>query len=204
MKRKSIRYMPASLIASLAVCCMVPTFAQSAIPAGKFNAWLQEQPAPQAPLYRVRMAGVASYKTYRSNATLAFSCRGDAPHVSAELTFDPKTLGFDIDPYEGPDATASGPITLTSGSDAAVRIKVGGWFGDGGPFDTGTPFLFGFQLDSAQVKRWTADSTHGQSLHIEVPSAKGGAPLTMTFRWPDDDAVFKQAMMPCLRRSFSS
>ncbi|MDR3443893.1 MULTISPECIES: hypothetical protein [unclassified Dyella] len=182
----------------LALCASTTAFAQSAIPTGKFNAWLHEKPVPEAPLYRARMAGVASYKTYHANATMAFNCRTDSAHVSAELTFDPKVLGFDTDPYEGPDATASGPITVTSGNDAPVRIKVGGWFGDGGPFDTGTPFLFGFSLDDALVRHWTADTTRGHNLRIEVPAAKGGGSMTVAFRWPDDDAVFKQVVLPCL------
>jgi hypothetical protein len=186
---------------SLVLWGIASAFAQSAIPAGKFNAWLYEQPVPQAPLYRARMAGVASYKTYQSNATLAFNCRTDTPHVSAELAFDPKTLGFDADPYEGPDATSSGPITVTNGSDAAVRLKVSGWYGSGGPFDTGTPFVFGFQPNDAQMKRWIADVNRGQALRIVVPAAKGGTPMTVTFRWPDDDAVLKQVVTPCIEKA---
>jgi hypothetical protein len=107
----------------LAWGAMASVHAQSAIPPGKFNLWLAEQPIPEAPLFQARIAGVASYKNYKATATLAFACRTDGGRVWADLVVDPKTIGFDADPYEGPDATAGGLIVLTSGSDDDSLVR---------------------------------------------------------------------------------
>ena len=182
----------------LAWGAMASVHAQSAIPPGTFNLWLAEQPIPEAPLFQARIAGVASYKNYEATATLAFACRTDGGRVWADLVVDPKTIGFDADPYEGPDATAGGPIVITSGSDAAIRSKVSGSYGDGGPFNTGTPFRFQFAPDQAAVARWSQAGARGKPLHIVVPAASGGTGMTVDFRWPDDDGVFRQVVAPCL------
>ncbi|QNJ99737.1 hypothetical protein [Dyella telluris] len=187
-----------TLLAAPACCVLAFAHAQSAIPEGKYNLWLAEQAAPQAPFYLARMAGVASYKSFRANATLAFGCRTDGGEVSAELVVDPQALGFDADPYEGPGAPASGPIALTSGDDRAVRIKVSGSYGDGGPFNTGTPFRFNFMPGKAALARWTQGATRGKNLRIVVPASSGAEAMTVMFRWPDDDAVFRRVVTPCL------
>lgn len=186
------------LAALLAGCALAPVHAQSAIPEGKYNLWLAEQAAPQAPLYLARMAGVVGYKSFKANATLAFGCRSDGGDVSAELVIDPHSLGFDADAYEGPGAPASGPIVITSGDDGAVRIRVSGSYGDGGPFNTGTPFRFQFMPGRSTVARWLTSGTRGKNLRIAVPAASGGEPMTVMFRWPDDDTVLRRVVMPCL------
>lgn len=197
MRRTAFRERAASF-GLFALVMSAPVLAAGAIPDGVYNAWLAERPVPQAPLFRARIAGVARYGHYESGATLAFSCRSDTAGVNVELALDPKPLAFDTDPYEGPDATVHGPIVITSGSEAATQHKVSGWYGEGGPFDTGTPFIFGFSLGMAQLKSWTAATTRGQSLRIEVPAPASDATLVAQFRWPDDDTVFQHVMAPCL------
>ncbi|WP_109123472.1 hypothetical protein [Dyella sp. C11] len=175
--------------------------AQSAIPSGAANLWLFEQPVQAAPLYRARIAGTATYPPYTGNATLAFACRADGGSLSMELVIDPKALGFDTDPYEGPDAMAHGPVTVSTAGSDAVKLKVSGWFGDGGAFNVGTPFIFGASSGdiSAVAQQGATESAHGQVVTIEVPANAGGKPMTATFRWPDDNAVLKRVITPCLR-----
>jgi hypothetical protein len=190
------------LVALLALIAATPASAFPDIPDGPYNAWLVEHPVPAAPLYRARMAGIASYQRYQGGATIAFGCRRDTPGVIVELALNPKPLDFDADPYEGPDATAHGPIVITSGNAPASRQRVSGWYGEGGPFDTGTPFIFGFSPSVAQVQSWTA--AHGQPLRIDVPAPKGGVPLTLQFRWPDDNTAFLRVVAPCLGKPVGS
>ncbi|OWT73766.1 hypothetical protein CEY04_09960 [Achromobacter sp. HZ28] len=120
-----------------------------------------------------------------------------------ELAVEPTRFGFKTDDYEGPDATFSGPVTFANDGDPAVAFEVAGWFGDGGPFDTGIPFIFGVNrgaaLDSA-VRRWLAPHAVGKMLNVTVPAADKGAPLTVQFRWPDDDAVFRRVVSMCLNK----
>jgi hypothetical protein len=180
------------------VLALLPALAsaQHAIPDNDYNVWLLEK-ASLGPVVSARMAGVASYNHFQATATLAFSCYPTAP-VSVELAVGVQNLGFNTDPYEGPSATTDGPITLSpTGSAPGMKANVSGFFGDGGPFDTGTPFVFGLRLPAAQIKPWLADAVRGQPLHITVPAAKGGAPMTVEFRWPQDNSVLKRVVGPC-------
>jgi len=168
------------------------------------SGWLLEHDAEVPKLYGARMAGVAHYlKNSPGHATLVFSCRTDAPGVTMELSVEPTRFGFKTDDYEGPDATFSGPVTFANGGDPALGFEVAGWFGDGGPFDTGIPFIFGVNrgaaLDAA-VRRWLVPHAAGQMLNVTVPAADKGAPLTVQFRWPDDDAVFRRVVSMCLKK----
>ncbi|GLQ51971.1 hypothetical protein ACFFJT_14170 [Dyella flava] len=182
------------------VLCLLPAcaMAQRAIPENDYNIWLLEKPVPAAPLLTARIAGVASYQHFQSGATLAFSCRPDGAGIGVELAVGAQALGFDTDPYEGPDATTNGPVTVISGKARGVQLRVSGFYGDGGSFDTGTPFVFAFRPTTAQVLPWTADTVRGQSLRVLVPAAKAGAPMTAEFRWPVDNSVFKRVVMPCV------
>jgi hypothetical protein len=182
------------LLPWLALC---PSLALSATPHGAANLWLFEQPEQAAPLYRARIAGSATYQNYTANATLAFACRTDGGPVSMELVIDPKALGFDTDPYEGPDATAHGPLVVTSASVPPIKLKVSGWYGDGGAFNVGTPFVFGASTGEigAVAKQGLAGAGN---LILTLPAVKGGETLKATFRWPDDSAVLKRVVTPCL------
>jgi hypothetical protein len=171
--------------------------AQRSIADKDYNVWLLEQPAVGSGL-KVRMAGVARYNHFQSVATLAFSCGSATSRVHAELAVGISQLGFNADAYEGPSATVDGPITLTSGSGQGLQQRVGGFYGDGGPFDTGTPFIFDFEVPIAQVRQWTTDSVRGQLLRVSVPATQGGAPMTIEFSWPLDDTVFKRVVGPCV------
>jgi hypothetical protein len=110
-----------ALAALLALLAATPARAFSDIPGGPYNLWLVEHPVPTAPLYRARIAGIASYQRYQGGATIAFGCRRDTAGVIVELAFNPKSLNFDADSYEGPDATAHGPIIIASGNAAASQ-----------------------------------------------------------------------------------
>lgn len=182
------------LLPWLALC---PSIALSAPPHGAANLWLFEQPEQAAPLYRARIAGSASYQHFTANATLAFACRTDGGRVSMELVIDPKALGFDTDPYEGPDATAHGPIVVTGGSAPSIKLKVSGWYGDGGAFNVGTPFVFGVSTGDVDAVAKQGFAGAG-TLKVDLPAAKGGEMLKATFRWPDDSAVLNRVVTPCL------
>jgi hypothetical protein len=179
-----------------ALAAVTPVLADRAIPAGSYNLWLVEHPVPAIPLYLARIAGVASYGRYQASATLAFNCRHDTAGVTVELALDPKSLDFDAAPYEGPDAKAHGPLVITSGNDPASRQHVSGRYGDGGAFDTGTPFIFSFSPSAVQMQSWT--TAHGKMLRLEVPASAGGAPLAVQFRWPDNNEAFLRVVTPCL------
>lgn len=174
-----------------------PSLGLSASPPGVANLWLFEQPEPAAPLYRARIAGTATYQQYSANATLAFACRSDGGHVSMELVIDPKALGFDTDPYEGPDATAHGPMVVAQAASPPVKLVVNGWYGDGGAFNVGTPFVFGVSTGNvdAVVRQGLAG---GGTLSLELPAAKGGKTLKAVFRLPGDSGVLKRVATPCL------
>lgn len=172
---------------------LLPSLALGASPHGAANLWLFEQPE-QAPLYRARIAGTASYQQYSANATLAFVCRSDGGHVSMELVIDPKALGFDTDPYEGPDASAHGPMVVSSPS---VKLALSGWYGDGGAFNVGTPFIFGVSTGNVDAVARQGLAGHGV-LSLEIPAVKGGKALKAVFNWPDDSGVLKRVVMPCL------
>jgi hypothetical protein len=108
--------------------------AQLAIQEKGYNVWLIEKPYIGQAYFVARIAGVASYQRFQANATLAFSCRADGSgRVSTELAVDPKPLGFDSDPYEGPDATFHGPVSIDcqrrpSGDHASsCRLFRSGW-----------------------------------------------------------------------------
>jgi len=178
----------------LALC---PSLALSASPPGAANLWLFEQPEPAAPLYRARIAGAATYQRYTANATLAFACRADGGSVSMELVIDPKALGFDTDPYEGPDASAHGPMVVAPLASPPVKLAVNGWYGDGGAFNVGTPFIFGVSTGNidAVVRQGLAG---GGMLSLELPAAKGGKTLKAVFRLPGDSGVLKRVVTPCL------
>lgn len=170
--------------------------AQASQQAASAPGWLIEKPYAEQPMPGARIAGIASYNAFQGNATLALRCYKNGA-IRAELVIDPKQLGFDSDPYEGPDATAHGPVTTSIGNNPPIGHSVSGWFGDGGPFNVGTPFLFGFALTKAESQQWAA-AQPGQSLRIVVPSAAGKSKLTAEFRWPEDNAPFKQVVTPCL------
>lgn len=181
---------------------LLPVLAMAQAPSQTPPAWLVEKPYALQPVPGVRMAGMASYKGYQGNTTLALHCYKNGP-VRAELVIDPKQLGFDSDPYEGPDATAHGPVTVSIGDTPATKHDVSGWFGDGGPFNVGTPFLFGFTLSKAEAQQWAA-AKPGQSLRIVVPAAQAASTLTAEFRWPEDNAPFKRVVAPCAGKTDGS
>jgi hypothetical protein len=181
---------------------LLPTLAmaQRSIPDKDYNVWLLEKTAVGSGL-KARMAGVASYNHFQSVGTLAFSCGTGTSRVQAELAVGIAQLGFNADAYEGPSATVDGPITLTPGSGQGLQQRVSGFYGDGGPFDTGTPFIFEFEVPIAQARQWMTDSVRGPLLHVSVPATHGGAPMTIEFRWPLDNTVFKQVVGPCVDAS---
>lgn len=174
-----------------------PSLGLSATPPGAANLWLFEQPEPAAPLYRARIAGTATYQQYSANATLAFACRNDGGHVSMELVIDPKALGFDTDPYEGPDATAHGPMVVAQSVSPPVKLVVNGWYGDGGAFNVGTPFVFGVSTGNMDAVARQGLAGRG-TLSLELPAAKGGKTLKAVFRSPEDSGVLKRVITPCL------
>lgn len=188
----------------LALPCVAITAYAADGQAPESSGWLLEHTST-APIYRARMAGVSNYlSNSQGSATLAFGCRADTPGVFLELAFDPARSGFNTDPYEGPDASMSGPLTFVNGSDPAVGFRVAGWFGEGGPFDTGTPFIFGVNRSDAldaQIRHWLAPRTAGQRLQVTVPAAAKGAPMTLQFRWPGDDSVFRRVVTMCLKQT---
>lgn len=188
------------LVALFAASCGA-AMAGQAVPLGNddVNVWLIDQSGPSP--WIARLAGTVRYDRYEGHATLGFSCVENAGGaVSMELAFQPSLLGFDTDPYEGPDATASATLTFSSGSSSPVRVQTSGFYGDGGRFDTGTPFVFAARVPGEAMRRWSASP--GEPLLIVFPAARSR--FAAEFRWPADSARLLRVIGPCLDKAPSA
>ncbi|MGF6229404.1 hypothetical protein QFZ27_003359 [Inquilinus ginsengisoli] len=152
--------------------------------------WTIAKPQPDNPLQTASLAGTARAGEHSSPAQLVIGCRPDAD-MTAQLTI-PETLGFDTDPFEGPDGIGERQKRLTiafAGDRSAPRL-VSGWWSEN------TVFTFSFALSKPEAARWLARP--GQTLAAEIRPPDAGKPaLALTFRLPEDAARLKQVVGPC-------
>jgi hypothetical protein len=77
--------------------------------------WLLEQPYADSPMLTARTFGDSTYGDYHVKANLEISCYPQNPTARVALQITPQSLGFDSDPFEGKDASANGPLRITTG-----------------------------------------------------------------------------------------
>lgn len=184
----------ALLAAVLAAACGIAAAAEQAAHGDEdLNIWLIDRDGSSGRVARI--AGTVHYGAYEAHATLGFQCgKGGGRVVPVELAFNAATVGFDTDPYEGPAATASAQLTFASGSSSPVKLGASGFYGVGGRFDTGTPFVFATRVSRESMRGGSA--ARGEPLHMTFPTAKGM--FKAEFRWPADNAPLLKVIGPCL------
>lgn len=161
--------------------------------------WLLEQDPDQGPLPTARTYGDSAFGEFHARATLAISCSPQSPTASLALQIAPSPLGFDSDPFEGPDATAHGPLRITAGARAALQRPVSGIWTDGGAFQVGTVFAINASIPRDELAAWASDASRGRPLKLSLAPAKaGGKPLTATFVLPQDNEGLKQVARSCV------
>lgn len=129
--------------------------------------------------------GDSAYNRYKANTTLTIACTKGIARLSVSV--DVKGLGFDSNPYEGPDATKNGPLVLTTGQRPPVSHGVSGSWGVGSLYQVGPIFVFDAAVPSEELATWLADGTSGQIVRGEL----GG--MTFTFKWPSNVEALRAA-----------
>lgn len=182
------------------VAVATQTLAANQVAVAQPNApiWLVQQTNPAVPAFSARTYGESEYGAYKVHASLEVSCSKDSPqHIAVALQVAPQSLGFASDPFEGPDATASGPMRLQLGNRPPLSAKVWGAFTDGGPFQVGMVFQFGTTFSSSQMAYWPTAA--GQKLEVSVAPEKPGQPALLAhFVLPSDPTGLAQVLAPCL------
>jgi hypothetical protein len=162
--------------------------------------WLLEQPYADNPMLTARTYGNSAYGNYQVNANLQILCYPQSRAAGLALQITPSPLGFDSAPFEGPDATANGPLHITMGTGPAVDHRVSGIWTVGGFFQLGSIFAFNTSLSRDELVHWASDASRGQSLNLSLAPAKsGGVPLTATFSLPKNNAGLKKVIESCLK-----
>ncbi|MET1080857.1 MAG: hypothetical protein ABWY06_22825 [Pseudomonas sp.] len=187
------------LLGCLATGWSAGVFAAAPVASAEQPLWLLEQPQPGNPMQTARLPGLASVLPYQSPATLMLSCHPGARTLGLELQIAATELGFAVDAFEGPDATAHGPLRLALGAQAGHRYAVNGAFRQAGRYQVGTVFAFGMTPAAADLTAWMSDAARGETLRLSLSAAEPGQPaLTGEFRLPGDPAGLRQALSPCL------
>ena len=186
-------------------CCLFAALSASALAAPlpvaseEHPLRLLEQPQPGSPLRTARLPGLARVAPYQSPATLMLSCHPGARTLGLDLQIAAAELGFAVEAFEGPDATAHGPLRLALGAQAHRRFPVNGAYRQAGRYQVGTVFAFGLTLAAADLADWVSDTARGEVLRLALPAAAPGQPeLTAEFRLPADPEGLRQALAPCL------
>lgn len=167
--------------------------------------WLLEQPYADNPMLTARTYGDSAYGDFHVNATLLVSCHPQTQGAGLTLQIAPAALGFDSDPFEGPDATANGPLHITTGKRTTVDHRVSGIWTYGGAFQVGTIFAIDTRIPRDELAYWASDASRGQPLKLLLAPANAGAkPLTAIFSLPQSNDGLKQVIQPCLGTASSS
>jgi len=164
--------------------------------------WLLEQPDVDSPmLTTARTFGDSAYNDFHTRASLEISCHPQNPTAGLALQITPETLGLDIEPFHGKDASTNGPLRVTTGARTAIELSVSGVWTYAGSFQVGTVFAFSAQVPRDELAYLASDASRGQTLELWLAPAKaGGKPLTATFTLPANNDGLKKAIQPCLGR----
>lgn len=160
--------------------------------------WLLEQPYADNPLLTARTFGDSAYGDYHVNASLQISCHPQNQAAGFTLQIAPVSLGFDSNPFEGPDATADGPLRITAGA-RTTNYRVSGFWTHGGVFQVGTIFAITTSISRDELAQWASDASRGHPLKLSLDPAKAGdKQLTATFSLPENNDGLKAVIQPCL------
>lgn len=156
--------------------------------AGQPEGWFSME---QSELPAVALAGEAQSAGTATAARFTVLCLPDGA-LEARLDI-PEALGFDSDPFEGPEgAGLERPLlSLVLGKGRPAAYHVNGWWSDA------TLFTFAFAPSALEVARWL--SRPGQTLHLEVRPPETGPSLQAVFSLPRETAPLDLAVKPCLR-----
>lgn len=161
--------------------------------------WLLERPYPEGPMLAARTFGGSAYGDHHMKANLVISCHPQNPNAGLSLEIIPQLLGWDADPFEGKDASANGPLSITTGTRAAVEHMVSGVWNYGGMFQMGLVFELSTSVPREELAYWATDASRGQTLTLSLAHAtEGGKPLTASFLLPANNNGLKKAIQPCL------
>ena len=162
--------------------------------------WLLERPDVDNPmLTTARTFGDSAYNNFHTKASLEISCHPRNPTAGLALQIEPQSLGFDIEPFHGPDASTSGPLRIATGTRTAIELSVSGVWAYAGSFQLGTVFAFSTQVPRDELAYWASDASRGQTLKLWLaPAMAGGKPLTATFTLPANNDGLKKVIQPCL------
>lgn len=161
--------------------------------------WLLEQPYADGPMLTARTVGDSAYGDYHAKANLAISCHPKNPDAGLTLDISPQSLGVDIAPFEGKDASANGPLRITTGTRTAVEQRVNGFWYAGGALQIGTVFALSTIVPRKELAYWASDASRGQPLTLWLaPATEGRKPLTASFTLPANNAGLKKVIQPCL------
>lgn len=161
--------------------------------------WLLEQPYANSPMLTARTFGGSAYGDNHVKASLEISCSPQSPTASVALQITPASLGFDAAPFEGPDASANGPLRITTATRTAIDHPVNGVWTYGGAFQIGTVFALSTAVAPDELAYWASDASRGQTLKLSIaPANEGDKPLTATFLLPANNNGLKRVIQPCL------
>jgi hypothetical protein len=132
-----------------------------------------------------RTFGSSAYKNFTANTALSITC-SDARAI-LRLEVDVKALGFDSDPYEGPDATNSGPLFLTTDKSSAVSHDVAGFWGVPEMYQVGSQFVFETSVPPVELAKWRGNETRGKPVLGQLGE------MTFMFTWPRNAEALRTA-----------
>lgn len=144
-----------------------------------------------------KVKGVAAYHGRQTKAILELDCLRDAGEIAIWFHFSPKDLNFDSNPFEGPSATATGPIKLMIGANPVKSYRTDGIW------SASEKDMFSFSVSQASKKEfadWTNPDLRGKQIRASIPSTKKGeGSLVFSFALPNDDAKLRKVIAPCLQ-----
>lgn len=192
---------------SLFLAVLVPGWAaaDSESPANQINAWQVEKYDDHGTARMAAMTGMARYNSKTGEALLQIACTVDSrmkPHASLMLAIQAQRLGFNPNDYEGPAATAHGPLRLITGERPAVIDQVTGWIPGERLPKKEWDFMFGATANLKELSYWLTRPARSNRISLTLPSTlENDGPLTAVFVLPEDDRGLRGVIAPCLKAS---
>lgn len=195
------RVFPLLLVLSIPACTQVTDSASSTTRPQKAG-WYLEQPDQDSTIVGARLKGEASHGDRTSPAMMQVTCNQSPPRAAISLFTSTDHLGFKPDAFEGPDATSTGPLRISTGNRAPHDYPVNGFYtaeqARGGDF----VFVLFASTNHRELHDWTTDITRGQPVSMTLPSAiKGDLPLVVRFVLPQDNSGLRKLIEPCMNTS---
>lgn len=195
------RVFPLILVLSIPACTQVANSISSTT-RPQDAGWYLEQTDQGIPIVSARLNGEASHGDRISPAMVQVTCNQSRPRVVISLFTSTDQLGFKTGAYEGPTATTTGPLSLTTGNHAPRDYAVNGIY----TAEEARKGDFVFNLYEATHHRelldWATDTSRGQPVSMTLPSAvMGDPPLLARFVLPQDNSGLRKVIEPCMNTS---